>query len=771
MAQYQGSCALSGLGESVTVRWQSHGIPHIFAGNEEDLFFAQGFLHAQERLWQMDLSRRYLSGRLAEIFGAFKLPWREIGSHLRGRDASEFDFFMRLIGVSRAARTAETVLDEPVRRHLQKYADGVNRYIDACGKKLPWEFRLLRYTPEPWTPLDSLIVGKGFALLLSTALYTRLNRVALAAKLERQPEKLRALWPAYPEPAPTITRALWRSTENLWQFANGSWASSDWQAAGHGSNNWALAGARSTTGSAILCNDPHLRFSLPSTFYLMHLRSALPAGAGAENYEAWGASIPGLPYIQLGHNRHIAWGATAALCDDVELYREKLHRLDGELYLAGNQWRRLTQSEEIFHTKGQPSLKRTIRSTLHGPLISDFSSAKDSGEVLALRWTAHEASQEFRAAYGINRARNWTEFLTALADHSAPTLNYVYADRDNNIGYCLAGKIPLRADNPSLLPVDGWEPANEWRGFIPFEELPRLYNPPEGAVATANNRIVDAAYGHPFAQLYEPEHRIRRIKILLDADSRLSLADMAAIQKDTLSLHALELVQQLTADLKQAALTEPKLSALVRNLLDWDGICHEQSMEAALFHVFHHRLISNLLVPTLGDELFRAYVEILNQCIAPLNNILSDPASVWFAERSRQEIVTQSLQEACAELGQRFGADSRRWRWGSIHSLALKHALGRNLLLNGIANLGPLPAPGDGMTVNAGHYRHSNPYEQIIGAGPAYDHRYRRLGTLQVYSPLRTVRSPAFAPLPRSVRPVVEWTRLALRGGRRLQIS
>jgi penicillin amidase len=374
----------------------------------------------------------------------------------------------------------------------------------------------------------------------------------------------------------------------------------------------------------------------------------------------------------------------------------------------------MTQHEELILIKGQPPVKKIIRSTRHGPLLSDFT-GDGSEEALALRWTAHEPSQEFRAVYGINRARNWSEFLASLADHGAPSLNYVYADRENNIGYTLAGKIPVRAANPALLPVNGWETACEWRGFIPFEALPRLYNPPQAMVATANNRIVDAPYPQPFAQLYEPSHRIRRIQQLLDADERLSMGDMAAIQSDTVSLHARELLQLLAADLNDAAAAQPKYSAAVRELLEWDGDCHEKSTPAGLFHVFHHRLITNLLVPTLGEELFRAYVEILNQCIAPLDAILADPASVWFSERSRREVVSLSLQEACEELRESCGADRDKWRWGRIHRLTLRHALGGNALLHHIANIGPLPSRGDGMTIDSGFYRHSNPFDHVIG--------------------------------------------------------
>lgn len=713
LPRYSGHLKLAGLHGEVKVLWQHYAIPHVFAASEHDLFFAQGFLHAQERLWQMESSRRFLSGRLAEIFGDYALPWRELGQRWRGSDLGQFDYYLRLIGVRRAAVAAEAAVGSQHYEHLKAYANGVNRYIEQRGKKLPWEFRLLRYQPEPWQPVDSLTVGKGLALLLSTALDTRLNRIALAAKLRDQPQKLATLYPRFPANGKPITRALWDSTEQVWRFVNGAFAVSPWHAAGHGSNNWALSPHRTTTGNALLCNDPHLRFTLPDLFYLMHLR-AEPTPEQTEGYELWGASIPGLPYVQLGHNRDIAWGVTAALCDDVELYREQRHRIDPDLYRHGDTWRTLSRQQEIIAVRGRPSLNQTIRFTAHGPVISDFANG-GADELITMRWTAHEASQELRAAYAVNRARNWQEFLDALAYHGAPSLNYVYADRENNIGYCLAGKIPQRSFTPSLLPLDGSNPANEWHGFVPFAELPRLYNPPEGAVATANNQIVDT--GHPvfISQHSEPPYRIQRIAELLNAHQRHSLADMAAIQMDTVSRHARDLIHTLADDLRSLA-SHLELGAPAAQLVAWDGDCGAESAEAALFHLFHHRLLVQLLVPTLGNELFRAYVEILNQCIAPLDEIFGNPHSIWFAERSRCEIVANALGEACAELRTRGGSRYSALTWGTMHRLEIKHALGRSPWIGRSVNLGPMRSAGDGMTVNAGHYRHSNPFDHFIGA-------------------------------------------------------
>ena len=713
---YQGCISLPGLTNNVEVRWDDYGVPHVSAASAYDLFLAQGYLHAQERLWQMDTSRRFLTGRLGEVFGSFSVPWRELSSVFRGSRVADFDYFIRLIGIQRAASASLDVLSEQSHIRLNAYCEGVNRYIERCGKYLPWEFRFLRYHPDPWRPQDSVVIAKGFSFFLSTALFTRLSMMALAAKIGGDQAKLRTLYPGYPENGPAVTRALWHSTRGMWQFATGAFAQSDGNPAGQGSNSWVIAPSRSETGNAILCNDPHLRMTLPSLWYLLHLK-AEPTRTQPDGYEVWGASVPGSPCVHVGHNRWIAWGVTAAVCDDVELYREKIHRLDPNLYLVGEQWQAMENHWETIRVRGSRDIQKNVRLTRHGPVISDFNPpGLGSAEVIAFRWTAHDPSREFDCLYGINRARNWSDFLDSLSNQSSPTLNYVYADERGNIGYALAGNVPLRSEVPSLLPLEGWRSANDWHGYVPFGELPRLYNPPEGVIASANHRVADSSYPYYLSLFFEPPFRIRRITALLAAKPTLSMSDMATIQMDTVSLLGRELIDELSPDLRQLPDDDLTLKEAANHLLQWNGQCHENSVAAAIFHVFHHRLMASLLVPVLGEELFLAYIEIFNQCIVPLNNILRDPNSCWFATRPRPDIVAQSLRDTCTELKQALGESPENWRWGKIHALLLNHSLGRIKILKPCLSIGPFPTPGDGVTVNMGFYRHSNPYHQSVGA-------------------------------------------------------
>ncbi|HEX2387161.1 MAG TPA: penicillin acylase family protein, partial [Candidatus Binatia bacterium] len=432
--RYSGEIVLAGLTARVKVLWGPCAVPHVYAENERDLFFAQGYLHAQERLWQMELSRRGICGRAAEIFGDRPIPG-ELSVHLRGRTIAELDYFVRLLGMRRAAIASVGRLPEREAEILQSYCAGVNRYIESHGNALPFEFRLLRFSPEPWRPEDTLTLGKGFAFFLSTSLFTRIAWMAIADKLKDQPEKLRTLLPHYPPEAPTITRTIAAGSDELLQFVSGSFELYR-PPGGVGSNSWVVAPERSATGAPILCNDPHLKLDLPSTWYLMRLSA--DGGASEGGYEVMGGTIPGMPCVHIGRNRRVAWGVTAALCDDADLYRETLHPERADLFLDGGRWRPIELIEEKISARGGKTITRKIRLTSRGPLISDCLDC-GGGAALAFRWTAHAPSRELAAVYGVNRASNWTEFRAALAHQTAPSLNYIYGDCDGNIGYSLAG--------------------------------------------------------------------------------------------------------------------------------------------------------------------------------------------------------------------------------------------------------------------------------------------------------------------------------------------
>ncbi|HEY1266643.1 MAG TPA: penicillin acylase family protein [Candidatus Binatia bacterium] len=706
--RYGGEISLSGLKANVQVSWTPHGVPHVKAETLSDLFLAQGYLHAQERLWQMELNRRALCGRAAEIFGDRRLP-DDLSAHFRGKTLADLDYFLRLLGMRRAAVASVPLLSDEERAVLESYSAGINRYIETHRKSLPLEFRLLRFEPEPWRPEDTLTLGKGFAFFLSTSLLTRLSWIALAARLKDAPEKLASLLPRYPAGAPSITRAVAGEAEELLRFVSGTFELYG-PAAGQGSNSWAVAPQRSATGSAILCNDPHLKLDLPATWYLMHL-------AAGSDFEVWGGTIPGMPCVHIGRNRRIAWGVTAGLCDDADLYREQLDPSDPAFCVTGAARKPLTIIEEQITVRRGKMLTKKIRLTEHGPLVSDaVPCGVDGSTALAFKWTAHAPSREMRVVYDLNRARGWNDFRAALSHQTAPSLNYIYADRDGNIGYSLAGAVPIRGRRPSYLPRDGGEPADEWKGCIPFEELPFLYNPPEGVIATANNDVAGRDYPYHLSDLFEPPYRIGRIKELLAAKERLSVEDMTRIQQDTVSLHARGILQALRGDLEEIARGDQSLRDAAHLLLDWDADCAIGSNAAALFQCFYHHLSLSLLAPAIGEDLFRAYVESFNQSLAPIEAILSGKRSPWFAETPRSTLVAASLAAAVADLTRRLGRDMSGWRWGDLHRLRLSHPFDDVRVIGRWLSLAPVPTGGDGVTVNLGFFRRSHPYAHTVGA-------------------------------------------------------
>ena len=716
----QGTVQLPGLRKDVRVRWDPFAIPYISAENEPDLFFAQGYLHAQDRLWQMDLNRRVFSGRLAEVFGDRQMPRNDFMRHLRSGTMTGVDHFMRIMGIRHTAELSLPLLSERSARAVEAYCAGVNAYMARPRRRLPVEFRLLRYEPAPWEPVDCLTLAKGFSLFLSSALMTRLTFLALHGRLENEPEKLRSLVPHYPSWGATITRALSDHGAALLRFVNGSFG--DLNPGSQGSNGWAVDASHSTEDHAVLCNDMHLRMTLPGIWYLNHLQTAADSGEG-QPFQATGVSLPGSPLIYVGHNRDMAWGFVAALCDDGDLYRERIHPENPELYQTPDGWAEFDSRPETIAVRGRRPVETVVRSTRHGPVLSDILGEPSPGseapdrEVLSFRWAAHTPGNELGLLDGINRARDWSEFLSSMAHHVSPSLNCVYADTRGNIAYALAGKVPLRPrQEPSWLPLEGWNAAHNWTGTIPFEELPRLYNPPEGIVANANNRVADPAYPYYLSDLYEPPYRIERIRHLLTRDTRLSVEAMAAIQLDTRSVQAERLLNALGPELREIAREEPSLRDCVELLDEWDYGCGAEAPGAALFHVLYHRLMWNIWEKDLGEELFTSYAEILNQAVAPLDDILTDPGSVWFRDATRKELLATSLREAQAELTKQQGPDPANWSWGRLHTLTLAHALGNNQWLAPFFSLGPYPISGDGVTVSNSYYRHSRPYDQVVGA-------------------------------------------------------
>jgi penicillin G amidase len=688
-----GRLTVPGLGAPVEVIRDRWGVPHVYARSAHDLFFAQGYVHAQDRLWQMDFTRRVPSGRLSELFGEITLP---------------SDRFLRTIGMRRAAEEERAHLDAESLAALSAYAGGVNAWIAQHRSRLPIEFALLRYQPEPWSATDTLVFGKLFAWTLGGNWKYQLLRAQLIARFG--PEGVRALLPPYPAGAPVIVPAGTRF--DAWRAAAlQRLLGAPGPLSGTGSNSWVLSGSRTATGRPLLANDPHLESQMPSTWYEMHLVGG--------PFDVTGATLPGVPGVIIGHNAHIAWGVTNAGPDVQDLYIERFDPAGPTRYLYRGRWDPVTVIREEIRVRGRRDpVVVPVRLTRHGPIINDV--VDGLGAFLALRWTALEPGTITAAVLRLDRARTWDEFREALRLWTGPSQNFVYADRAGTIGYQLPGRIPVRAHGDGLIPVPGWTGEHEWTGMIPFERLPSARNPSGGSLVTANNRIVTDGYAYVLSHEVDPGFRAARIEALLAPLRRATVAEMQAIQQDLLSLPGRETVRALDG----ARVAGEPAAGLLAELRGWDGSLRPESGPAAIYEAFRIALAQQIFKEALGADLYKPYIERPEAWQPVVLQLLRDRSSRWWGARGRDAVVADALREAGDLLTRRLGPDRSRWTWGRLHTTAFVHPLGRIGALAWIFNAGAPPTGGDLFTVNNGGFSRDT-FAQIIVAS------YRQVIDLQ----------------------------------------
>ncbi len=702
----KGRLALKGLASPVEVITDRWGVPHIYAQSLGDLCFAQGYLHAGERLWQMEFNRRLVAGRLSEILGKVSLP---------------LDRWMRILGMRRAAEQQLALLDNETHGALEAYAAGVNARI-AQGR-LPVEFSLLRFHPEPWNITDSMSWAKMMAWNLSVNWETEILRARFIARLG--PEKAAALEPLdLKETLRVIPPGVDYSCiggEALQQAEQARPFTGPVAQDGLGSNNWVISPARSATGMPLLANDMHLLLSAPAIWFENHL-----VGGGLN---VTGVSFPGIPGVVAGHNEHVAWGFTNGFPDVQDLYIEKIrHTEDGQVqYLYQDEWRdaRVIR-EEIRVKESEPAVEEVIV-THHGPVINALSQDFAGEQPLALRWTALEPDNMFQALLGMNRAKNCLEFRDALRYWAAPVQNTVYADRQGNIGYSFPGKVPIRLKGDGRVPVPGWTGEYEWTGYIPYEELPHLYNPTHGYIVTANNRVVGDDYPYFLGYDHISSNRARRITELIEENPKISVGTIRRMQMDQVSVATRPVVRALGA----LETGDPELQAVLQRMRGWDGSLAADSPEAAVYEVFTQRLITRLSSAHLEGNLAACYS---GKGITPvlaefslfgerarewLREILDQPGCPWFNQgdgRSREDVLREVLRESVDFLKEACGPAVEDWAWGNLHQLTFGHPLGSVKPLDRLFNRGPYPLGGDFDTVWAtGSAYHDLNSKTVIG--------------------------------------------------------
>lgn len=715
LPQVNGRIYHPALHHPVAIRRDRWGVPHIHAANRHDLFFAQGFVHAQDRLWQMEINRRAAHGTLSALLGPMTL---------------DTDRLSRALGFARLAAQNWQTLDDSSRADVLAYTAGVNALLDTTPR-LPLEFALLRHRPAPWQPLDSIAYGRlqmwaltnGAMGEMVTAQLTETVGAALAAELLPEPPA------ANPVTLPQGIEVNWRGTAVSPFLGKGGG-----DGGGRGSNGWVISGAHTTTGQPILANDMHLPLGAPSLWYFVHLHSD-------DGWQVAGFSQPGLPYVLVGRNTHIAWGATLAYTDCEDLFVEQFHPDNPALYRSGDAWRDAQIIPETIEVRTQKPHILTVTLTHHGPILPFAAAAP-----LALASTALRGEAPLDGFARLNQARDWAEFSTAVSHIHAPALNLLYADNQGNIGYWVTGRVPVRGQGDGRAPAPGHDPAYDWIGHIPPAEMPHALNPAAGFIVSANHQIVaEADYPHYLGRIWRDGYRARRLEQLMTGEengtrmnadeqgfsqdslralralrSKLSPADCRRFQMDVLCLPGLEVARRLAHLQPQS----PDAALALDLLRSWDGRLLLQSPAAAVYEVFLVQFAQAVLQPRLGADFMHRVLglgphpilipvtEFQGYWPATAVRLLTNSASGWLpVGPNRDALLENCLAQTTAVLRQCLGPHPQDWQWGRLHRVTFAHALGRVPPLDRLFNQGPHPLGGDGSTVAQASYSPDAPYD------------------------------------------------------------
>ncbi len=581
LPRYNGEIKLKELAAGVTVYRDERGMPHIYAENEHDLYFTVGYVMSQDRLWQMDLIRRATTGRLSEIFG---------------KDYVETDLFLRSLNMTAKSKMVLSNEDSAVIDGLQYFTDGVNAYITDSGKNLPPEFRLLGYKPDPWKLEDTgNIIGYMGWDLAGSNLVADIFNYRLFKKLG--PDRAGDLIPDWKADTSSVFTGF-RLKEDKLKEALAVISSLDkLKALGifsfSGSNNWAVAGKKTETGKPVLSNDMHLGLSNPGIWFQMH--QVIPG-----KLNVTGVAVPGEPFIVAGHNERIAWGMTNLMVDDIDLFSEKINPENSDQYFFNGEWRNMKIKQEIIRIKGGKADTMVIRCTHRGPVITGFKNYNISDASLSMRWSGFDMSDEIRAVYLINRASGWDDFRSAISHFNSVSQNFAYADVDGNIGINTGGGIPVRKGYGSMI-RGGETEEYDWKGYVPFDQLPSVFNPSEGYVSSANNKTVSNDYPYYISFRFFVPYRISRIREMLEEKEVLGMDDFKKMITDQHSDYARLLtpfILKLKGRVPEMNRTEADAFA---TLGEWDYEMNKDKVAPSVFEFFTRSLAKNLLGDELGD--------------------------------------------------------------------------------------------------------------------------------------------------------------------------
>ncbi|HRE58152.1 MAG TPA: penicillin acylase family protein [Candidatus Kapabacteria bacterium] len=731
------------VNDSITIYRNKFSVPHIITRNDVDGYFALGYVHAQDRLWQMDIARRAGKGQLAQILG---------------KKALGTDKFMRSFDMQTLAKQEWKVSGKQSRAIMEAYSKGVNFFLETSNGALPFEFGALDYNPSPWEPTDCLVIGKMMSLELSMSIWADIAFGEIAARMGA--ERAKELLPSYPSAGPVIIPSVYapierpankdsikqeslslyqsdKETEGLMAvmgtIADTARSYLGIRGSGNGSNCWTMKKHGQSKSGTILANDPHLTLSLPARWYPVHLTTP--------TMNIVGMTLAGVPVCIVGRNDNIAWGITNMMADDFDYFIEKIDSTNNNYYFddKGARKKFMYRRDTIFVRDDEP-LIYDIRFTSRSPVISDAHLFSDTehlllignskkedyfvnNRVLTYRWTAKFAADNIGALAKVHRAKSWRDFTTALHGWGAPALNFVYADRSGNHGVVPAGMLPKRGNAAPFMPANGWTPGTDWQGIWATGILPTAYNPPRRFIAVANNKVSDNDNVF-ITDWWEPSSRAERLHQALSQFDEYDVRDAQFLQQDIISPYAKKMLADIVPILQTKRKYLPKDADSVLTLLQrWDGLMGAGKWQPAVFSLFHDELIRSTFADDMGERLFRQYSFIANVPVRKIAELLQDKKSIWFDDKKtahkedRDEIVFQSFVRAVrraksiAVNGSVFSAE-----YGSIHKVSLLHIFSSNPLLDKIVTHGPFETGGSSTTLNNGEWRVFDPFKQVLGA-------------------------------------------------------
>ena len=719
LPNYEDTITLNGLSEEVEIHWDSYGVPHIYANNEADLYYSLGYVHAQDRLWQMTLTQIAAEGRFAEFFG-------------NNEELINLDKYQRTLGFWKIAQQLVDTLGQQERDVLEAYSNGVNAFINNNSNRLPVEFSLTEIQPLEWTPARSLAVSRLMGWELNMGWWSEVTYGYLQEKLPAN--QFDQLQLRFPDTAPTslddtesmgFTSAL---MPMLQQEINKR-ELLEMEGTHVGSNAWVVDGSRSESGYPLLAGDPHLGLGMPGKWYEVHLN------LNSENVS--GATLAGVPAVIIGQNDQMAWSFTSIMSDDTDFFLEQTDPQDRGRYVADSlndttaSFRQFDKIREIIKVKDGDDQSFEIRYTKHGPVISDIYPVQELTEdkVISMQWTGYEMSNEMRTLYQINWADNFQEFKDALPTFGVPGLNLMYGDVEGNIAMYSVAKLPIRTGDPITL-RRGWDPTQDWQGFIPHDQMPRLINPEDGWIANANNKITTDSYPYYIATFWEPPSRIERIEQILTADSTLGFEQFQQLQNDSYSAFAAKLTPKILEIIKNQDAYNFDLP--ISYLENWNYKYDLKSTAASIFDVFFVNFTRNTLKDDFGDVAYSNFIHHENIPVRTMTSLIDTESSLFDnlstdSVETKEDMVVRSMQDAILFLSDSLGSEPFEWRWEQLHTLSLEPPLlsraaedpeapgALKLIVSNILSKGPYKVPSHGMSVNNGQYRWNNAFEMILG--------------------------------------------------------